>query len=755
MKYLTRLIETTAILLLIACSNRIGTNTTIMPLEKGWKFKAGNDLAWAKPDFDDSKWDTISVSKYWENLGHKDYNGVAWYRIKVFLPSSLKENAYLKESLQIFLGKIDDGDQLYFNGKFIGQNNKRAASAPVDSLFIKAGSYAWAERKYLLDYDDPCILWDKENVIAVRIMDLGGGGGMYEGKPAISMIDIPEKLIIDKSTYAYEFDKGVINKRFALKNNSKVDLNGKFIIEAVADKASDFFFRSEEEVKLKPGESKEFPVKLKAREEAGKIKLVFKHSDSKCVITSYDDVPYILTPKPLDEPKINGPKLIGVHPGNPFLFTIPASGKRPLTYKVENLPKGLVIDSTTGIITGKVLKKGEYKVIFKVRNGFGEDKRDFKIVVGDKLALTPPLGWNSYNSWCDLITDDIVIKSAHAFVDKGLIDHGWAFVNIDDSWQANRNEKGEIVPNGRFKHMKAMIDSVHGLGLKFGIYSSPGPKTCGGYIASYQHELQDAKTFAGWGADLLKYDWCTYSTIAKDKSLPELKKPYIVMQKALSEVNRDIIYSLCQYGDGDVWEWGEEVGGNMWRTAFDITDTWESMSKIGFADVKNAAFAGPGHWNDLDMMVIGWVGWGEVFYPSRLTTDEQYTHMSLWSLIAAPLIIGCDLFHLDDFTLNLLTNDEVLGINQDVLGKQAIRKVNRNGIQIWVKELEDGSKAAGIFNLNQDRQEFSFDLAEIGLSGTQKIRDLWRQKDIGAFEGKFKATIPAHGVVLVKLSDTK
>ena len=755
MTYLFRLIETMVFVLLIACMDKPTVNN-ILPLEEGWRFKNGDDLTWANPEFDDSKWDTISVGNYWENLGHKDYDGIAWYRIKVFLSSSLRENAYLKDSLQIRLGKIDDGDQLYINGHFIGQNNKMSASPPSDSIFFKEADYVYAERRYILSANNPLILWDKENVIAVRVNDLKYGGGLYSGKPSISMIDITDKLIIDKATYPYKFDKSIVSKRFALRNTSHVDLNGTFIIEDMGGGNGRSFVKNKYEVAIKSGETKVLPeISFNTKEEVTKIKLTFKHKDSRLEISTDDEVPYILTPKVGDEPKINGARVIGAHPGNPFLYTIPATGKRPMTYNIKDLPEGLVLDTKTGIITGRVPKRGEYKAIINVKNDSGEDKRDLKIVVGDKLALTPPLGWNSYNCWCGVTDENIVIKTAHACVDKGLINHGWTYINIDDGWQADRDAKGEIVPNARFKNIRAMADTIHKLGLKFGIYSSPGPKTCGGYTGSYQHEVQDVKTYAKWGADYLKYDWCTYSTIAKDQSLPELKKPYIVMQKALAEVNRDIVYSLCQYGMGNVWEWGAEIGGNMWRTAFDITDTWESLSKIGFAEEKNATFAGPGHWNDLDMMVIGWVGWGPDLYPSRLTVDEQYIHVSLWSLISAPLIIGCDLNRLDDFTLNLITNDEVLAVNQDTLGKQAIRLINKNGIQVWVKDLEDGSKAAGIFNLNPTSQPFSVNFGEIGLSGRQSIRDLWRQKEIGIVEGKFDAAIPAHGVVLIKLSEKK
>jgi len=281
---------------------------------------------------------------------------------------------------------------------------------------------------------------------------------------------------------------------------------------------------------------------------------------------------------------------------------------------------------------------------------------------GDLIALTPPLGWNSWNAWGLSVDDEKVRAAADAFVDNGLADHGWTFINIDDGWEApERLPDGSITGNEKFPDFKNLSDYVHSKGLKLGIYSGPGPMTCGGYLASYQHEYQDAATWAKWGIDYIKYDWCSYRNIAKDNSLEELQKPYILMRKALDAVNRDIVYSLCQYGMGDVWKWGADVGGNLWRTTGDIRDTWASMSGIGFRQDKMSPFASPGHWNNPDMLVVGWVGWGPNLHPTRLTPDEQYTHISLWALLSAPLLIGCDLTRLDDFTLNLLTNDEVLG----------------------------------------------------------------------------------------------
>jgi hypothetical protein len=316
--------------------------------------------------------------------------------------------------------------------------------------------------------------------------------------------------------------------------------------------------------------------------------------------------------------------------------------------------------------------------------------------------------------------------------------------------------------------MKVLADDVHRLGLKLGIYSSPGPRTCGGYLGSWEHEMQDAQTWAGWGIDYLKYDWCSYGEIAADNSLAEYQKPYLKMRKCLDAVDRDIIYSLCQYGMGGVWEWGGEVGGNLWRTTGDINDTWASMAGIGFGQEQSSPFAKPGNWNDPDMLVVGKVGWGPDLRETKLSPDEQYTHISLWSLLSAPLLIGCDLTQLDDFTLNLLTNDEVIAVNQDPLGKQAVKIIDEANKHVWMKKFSDGTVALGLFftGSNIPEEAFSWDgkpqsakvgisWNELGLKGNQTVRDLWRQKDLGVFDMGFETEVPYHGVLLVKVSGAK
>ena len=459
----------------------------------------------------------------------------------------------------------------------------------------------------------------------------------------------------------------------------------------------------------------------------------------------------ILTPPAPRKPRMNGASVIGTRPGHPFIFQIPATGDRPMEFSADNLPDGLQLDSQTGLITGiSPLKSGDSVVTLHAKNARGETKKDFKIVIGDQIALTPPMGWNSWNCFAGAVDDAKIRSAADAMVASGLIKHGWAYINMDDTWEGKRDANGNILSNDKFPDMKALVDYVHSKGLKIGIYSSPGPKTCAGYKGSWQHELQDAQQYAAWGFDYLKYDWCTYSEIAKDQSLPELQKPYYAMHAALDKVPRDIVFSLCQYGMGDVWKWGAQVGGNCWRTTGDISDTWSSITGNGFGSAGKEKFAGPGHWNDPDMLVVGRLGWGKL-RPTRLTPNEQYTHISLWCLLSAPLLIGCDMSQLDKFTLSLLSNDEVLAVDQDALGKQASRIWQNGDLEIWAKDMGDGSKAVGLFNRGEFATNIELKFSDLGISGKHRVRDLWRQKHLGAFSNTFNATVPRHGVVLVRI----
>jgi alpha-galactosidase len=479
----------------------------------------------------------------------------------------------------------------------------------------------------------------------------------------------------------------------------------------------------------------------------------------------------ILTPKPTPEPRINGARIFGVRPGSPFLFTIPATGERPMTFAIEGLPNGLTLDTATGQITGALAVRGEFAVTFKAMNRLGTVERGFKIVCGDTLALTPHMGWNSWYVWENHITDSIMRAAADAMVSSGMIDHGYQYVNIDDCWSVRpdakdpsllgeaRDAKGMINSNGRFPDMKGLTDYIHAKGLKAGIYTSPGPTTCAGHVAAWQHEEQDVRRFVEWGYDFLKYDWCSYNGVAKDQSVEELQKPYRLASAILAKQPRDIVLNLCQYGMGNVWEWGAEVGGNSWRTAGDLGGSFEGIPAALFRDgfdvySKNELhrYGGPGRWNDPDYLLLGYLSdWKGGTAMTPLTPNEQYAHVSLWALVAAPLIFSGDITRLDDFTLALLTNDEIIDVDQDPLGKPGRRVAKSGDLEVWVREMEDGSKAVGLFNRSEGLAEVAALWADIGVQGGQVVRDLWRQKDLGVHKDSFTAYVARHGVVMVRM----
>ena len=491
---------------------------------------------------------------------------------------------------------------------------------------------------------------------------------------------------------------------------------------------------------------------------------------------------YILTPKPADTPRINGARVFGVRPGSEFLYTIAATGIRPMTFSAEGLPKGLKLDPKTGRITGRVTAPGEYTVHLKAANASGSCERNLKIVVGDEIALTPPMGWNSWNCWARDVTQEQVLSSARAMVESGLADHGWSYINIDDGWQGKRGGKDNAIqPNAKFPDMKGLTRAIHDLGLRVGIYSTPWIGTYAAHIGSYSDNPDgvnewikkgrhnehyryqkeggnywkdrtevwhlgpysfveaDVKQWGEWGIDYLKYDW-------NPLDYYHVKE----MHDALRTLDRDVVYSLSNsapYGDAPQWM----QYSNCWRTTGDIRDTWESISSIGFSQDRWLPFNRPGHWADPDMLVIGMVGWGPKLHYTQLTADEQYTHISLWSLLAAPLLIGCDMAQMDDFTRSLLTNDEVIDVNQDPLGLQAVPVWLQGDQVIYAKHLEDGSMAVGLFNRGWQTVKMNFTLRMLGLRGRQTVRDLWRQKDLTECTDKFETAVAPHGVVLVRV----
>ncbi len=366
----------------------------------------------------------------------------------------------------------------------------------------------------------------------------------------------------------------------------------------------------------------------------------------------------------------------------------------------------------------------------------------------DSLAVHPPMGWNSWNHFHRNIDDATIRAQAEAMVSSGMRDAGYTYINIDDTWQGTRDAKGNIRPNSKFPDMKALADFVHSKGLKLGIYSSPGPTTCAKFEGSYGHELQDAQTYAAWGIDYLKYDLCGLRDQMRAAPSPEaankiMVDSYIKMRDALRSAGRPIVYSLCQYGNDAVWRWGTKVGGNLWRTTGDINDHYARMAEIGFGQAGLSRFAGPGHWNDPDMLEVGNGG---------MTAEEYRQHMALWAILAAPLLAGNDLTTMTPETIAILTNRDVIAVDQDAAGKQGDRVSAEGPIEIWAKPLADGSKAIGVFNRHPSALTTQVDFSKLGFSGPVKAKDLWLSKDLGTISAPYTVTVPGHGVLFLRVS---
>ena len=706
------------------------------------RFIIGDSPNYKDPQFKDSYWPGINAGKQWEVQGYPDYNGYAWYRFHFTLPSSLKNKSYLKDSLKIYLGKIDDADVSFLNGNEIGSTGSFPGSA---NGYIGMWN---TERIYKISANSSFLHWDKENVLAIKVYDGGGGGGMFEGIPTISMVDITDAI----SIYSSNTDNPKTDRKILISNNLKSAISGTLRITTIDEELNKTIHALQSNIQIPAGKTFQESIK-KTNNDHYSVQVSFKEQHSGIIKRFSYTNPYILTPPAPLIPRINGAFITCVRPGSPFLYKIAATGKAPLLYRISKIPTGFSLDESTGIISGRINDIGNYSLNIIVTNQLGRAEHTLKVHVGNSLALTPPMGWNSWNCWGLSVNEEKVKASAQAMIDKGLVAHGWNYINIDDGWEAEvRNTDSSINSNNKFPDMKRLGDFLHSNGLKFGIYSSPGPRTCGGFLGSYKNEVSDAKTYSNWGIDYLKYDWCSYSDITgTDTSLAAYQHPYQVMQQALTQQPRDITYSLCQYGMKEVWKWGVAVNANCWRTTGDIEDTWESLKSIGFHQEKLYPYAGPGHWNDPDMLIIGKLGWGNNLRDTRLTPDEQYTHMSLWSLLAAPLLIGCDISKLDDFTTGLLTNDEVLAVDQDLLGKQAHCVLNISNHQVWMKSLEDGSKVIGIFNLADKYQVVTIKWKDLQLRNGENVRDLWRQKDLGVYKELFSSRIPPHGVRLIKV----
>ncbi len=455
-----------------------------------------------------------------------------------------------------------------------------------------------------------------------------------------------------------------------------------------------------------------------------------------------------------EELGINCPKVVGASPWQDFLFRLPISGKRPIKISIENLPEGLKLDQEKGWLTGRVMYEGPHPMKIIAENESGRVEREVVIEAEKgKLALTPPMGWNSWNCWGEHVDAERVYQAAEAMISTGLADFGYMYINIDDGWQGVRSYDGQIQPNGKFPDMKGLADRVHDLGLRIGLYSSPGLRTCAGYMGSFRHEAQDAETYADWGYDYLKYDYCSYFQVRGQGDDVELDiKPYRVMGEALSLVPRDIVFSICTAGVFKSWHWGTEVGGHLWRTTVDIHDRYGSMIGNGIFQDTIAEFSGPGGWNDPDMLVIGKVGWGPHLRDCELTRAEQVTHMTLWALLSAPLLLGCEIREIDEFTFNVLANPDVLDINQDPLGKSAQMRGKTGFVQIWSKPLADGSVAAGMINHGPVPAKANLDFALVDAPGSCRVYNAWLRADEGVFQRMIEVELGPHESCLYRLT---
>ena len=476
----------------------------------------------------------------------------------------------------------------------------------------------------------------------------------------------------------------------------------------------------------------------------------------------------ILTPPSGPAPRVNGPTIFGVRPGSPFLYSVPATGAHPMTFSVDNLPLGLILNASTGLITGKLTLPGEYRVVLHAANAFGEARKSFRIEVGEHIGLTPAMGWNSWNAIAHDITQERILRNAQALVASGLKDHGFTYINVDDCWQGTRGGPfNAIQGNELFPDMQQLADDIHALGLKFGVYSTPWTTSYAGFpggssdnpdgkftpgdqeIGKYSFAVNDAKQWAAWGVDYNKEDW-------NPSDIEHTREIYA----ALRASGRDI--ALADPIPANLEHAAEyRYLAQSWRVMPDILDVWDQsdgryhtgISEDGFALGAWAPYTGPGGFADADMLVVGRISMAKWIRQTRLTPDEQYSHISLWAMLSSPMIIGADLEHLDSFTLSLLSNDEVLDVDQDALGKPADRLATIGGVDVFVKDLEDGSHAVGFFNRSDAPTHYIFNkLDRIGLSGIQHVRDLWRQKNLPDAESIIPIDVPAHGVLLYKFT---
>ena len=497
-----------------------------------------------------------------------------------------------------------------------------------------------------------------------------------------------------------------------------------------------------------------------------------------------------LAPPADPAPRFHTPARAGVRPGHPFLQRVNVTGERPLRLTAEGLPEGFTFDATSQVIQGTApVNRGTLVVRLQAENSRGRAAHTLEIVVGDTLALTPPMGWSSWYCMSGKVSAALVREAADALLATGLADHGWNYVNLDDFWMTRplsdsavitqlrereaatgrqagywkaivedpemvgpaRDAQGRILANARFPDMKAYTAWLHARGFKAGLYSSPGVLTCGGCTGSLGHETEDAAQFAAWGFDLLKYDWCSYYLEAAGLERADWLRPYQKMGQALQAQPRDILFSLCQYGHAAVETWGAEAGGQLWRTGSDLKDTWGSISAAGFYGEERDPFVGPGRWNDLDFLMIGRIGWSRNLHAVNLTRAEQRTHFALWCLRGSPLVLAGDPTALDRDALALLTNAGAIAVNQDPLALPARRVVLSDTLEAWIRPLTGGAYAVGLSNRDETPATVQLAWTQLSLPGQWRVQDLWRGQTTSEPASTWQGALARHDTAFLRL----
>jgi alpha-galactosidase len=503
----------------------------------------------------------------------------------------------------------------------------------------------------------------------------------------------------------------------------------------------------------------------------------------------------ILTPPPSLAPQINGPEVVGARPDKVFLFRIPCQGERPMHFEVSGMPDTIVLDAENGILRGRTpTGTASYAMQVKVRNAHGEHQRELELRVGAQIALTPPMGWNTWGGHMLFVSDALIRRAADFLVDKGLADVGFQYVSIDDCWMRideehfeqnrdaflkrnpgfpyedyvgpARDEDGNIVPNRFFPDMKALTAYLHARGLKAGIYSSPGPETCQGFAGSYGYEALDAIQYAEWGFDLLKYDMCSYRPIitrltralGQDTMQVHEITLWDPMARFLEQQERDILYNLCQYGRQDPWAWAPQIGIQSWRIGTDLNHDVSNYFDVALriaTDLRE--YSKPGQWNDPDFMFIGKIrdGKNKMAPPKEIPLDsnQRYQFVSLWALIHTPFFFSANLDEMDDFTTSLLTNADIANVNQDALGHVAEVVLEHDNWVVLRKQLRNGDRVLGVFNRDTEKVrtiELTSEMWELETSVA--VRDLWRQQELGKVSGTLAVSVSQQGCAVLRFS---